>query len=531
MTPEGSAQPGNVRRSFAVADDPTPYLEDAAHFPGGHAAGIVFPRSSGEIVAALARAGAVLPIGAQSSLTGGATPMGELIVSTAKMTRVVRVSAGSITVEPGVTVAAMQDALRPLGAWFPPAPTYAGATAGGIVATNAAGAATFKYGTTREWVQALSVVLADGTELEIERGAWRARDGRLRFVTRSGPVVVPTPTYAMPEVAKRSAGYHAGSDMDAIDLFVGSEGTLGIVTRVTFRALAPAPAIALGWIPCRSEAQGLALVRELRDLSCATRATGHPGGIDAAAIEHLDARSLAIVREDGAAARHHVSLPEGTALALLVQLELPAGTTDAAAFQEIAGALSPEAPETPLVGFCRLLEKYDLLGAAEIALPGERRRTEDFIAVREAVPAGVNQRVGIAKARVDARIEKTAADMIVPFERLPEMLEIYRTGFESRGLEYAVWGHISDGNVHPNVIPRSYADVEAGKAAILEFGREVTRLGGCPLAEHGVGRNPVKQALLRQLYGDAGIDQMRAVKRALDPGWKLSPGVIFGRVE
>jgi D-lactate dehydrogenase (cytochrome) len=71
--------------------------------------------------------------------------------------------------------------------------------------------------------------------------------------------------------------------------------------------------------------------------------------------------------------------------------------------------------------------------------------------------------------------------------------------------------------------------VTRGKEAILEFGREVARLGGSPLAEHGVGRNPVKQALLRQLYGDGGLEEMRAVKRALDPGWKLSPGVIFSR--
>ena len=79
------------------------------------------------------------------------------------------------------------------------------------------------------------------------------------------------------------------------------------------------------------------------------------------------------------------------------------------------------------------------------------------------------------------------------------------------------------------VIPRSLADVVRGKEAILDFGREVARLGGSPLAEHGVGRNPVKQALLRQLYGDKGIDEMRAVKNALDPNGKLSPGVIFPR--
>ena len=139
------------------------------------------------------------------------------------------------------------------------------------------------------------------------------------------------------------------------------------------------------------------------------------------------------------------------------------------------------------------------------------------------------QTPSVAKSTIDARIAKTAADMVVPFERFEEMNRIYQRGFESRGLDYAIWGHISDGNVHPNVIPGSYDDVRRGMEAILEFGQEATRLGGCPLAEHGVGRSPIKQALLRQLYGDDGIEQMRAVKRVLDPGWTLAPGVIFQR--
>jgi D-lactate dehydrogenase (cytochrome) len=162
-----------------------------------------------------------------------------------------------------------------------------------------------------------------------------------------------------------------------------------------------------------------------------------------------------------------------------------------------------------------------------VALLGRARRAAQFVALREAVPAGVNQRVGAAQRDVDPRIAKTAADMIVPFDRFAEMMAIYREGFASRGLDAAVWGHISDGNVHPNVLPRSYGDVERGREAIVFFGREVARLGGCPLAEHGVGRHPVKQALLRQLYGERGIDEMRAVKRSLDPTGKLAPGVIF----
>jgi D-lactate dehydrogenase (cytochrome) len=170
-----------------------------------------------------------------------------------------------------------------------------------------------------------------------------------------------------------------------------------------------------------------------------------------------------------------------------------------------------------------------VLDSVDIAVPGDHAREQQLLALREAVPAGVNARVGRAKQTVDARIEKTAADMIVPFERLGELLRIYNGEFGRRGLDAAVWGHISDGNLHPNVIPRSMADVESGREAILAFGGEVLRLGGSPLAEHGVGRNPIKQQLLRQMYGDEGIEQMRAVKRAIDPEWKMAPGVLFAR--
>jgi FAD/FMN-containing dehydrogenase len=94
-------------------------------------------------------------------------------------------------------------------------------------------------------------------------------------------------------------------------------------------------------------------------------------------------------------------------------------------------------------------------------------------------------------------------------------------------LQYAIWGHLSDGNLHPNVLPRNLDDVVRGREAIFEIARAVISMGGAPLAEHGVGRSPLKQRLLIELYGAAGIEQMRLVKRALDPDWKLAPGVLF----
>ena len=216
-------------------------------------------------------------------------------------------------------------------------------------------------------------------------------------------------------------------------------------------------------------------------------------------------------------------------MALLVTLELPADTTAEQAFEDIGGARDVAGPDSALRRFCRLLDAAGVLDDVEVAVPGDLARAAQLLAVREAVPAAVNQRIGRAKKALDARIEKTAADMIVPFDRLEELLTIYETGFGTRGLDAAIWGHISDGNLHPNVIPRSHDDVRAGKTAILEFGREAMRLGGAPLAEHGVGRNAVKQQLLEMLYGKKGVEEMRAVKAAIDPETKLAPGVLFSR--
>ena len=123
-----------------MTNDSESFLEDAAHYTGGYAAGVVFPRSLDDVVGAVRSCRTLLPIGAQSSLTGGATPMGETVLSTSRMARILEVAADRITVEPGVTVDATQHALAEVGGWFPPAPTFTGATAGGIVATNAAGA-------------------------------------------------------------------------------------------------------------------------------------------------------------------------------------------------------------------------------------------------------------------------------------------------------------------------------------------------------------------------------------------------------
>ena len=485
-------------------------LSDAAHVPGGFAEGIAFPASEAEVAALVASAERILPIGAQSSLTGGATPRGDLVLSTRALTRLELLPGGLVRAGAGVPLVALQHALAASGRYYPPVPTFDGAFVGGTIATNAAGPATFKYGSTRRWVRAITVVLAGGDVLDIERGAVTASNHAFAIERPSGDAVhVPVPTYPMPAVAKLSAGYSAAPDLDLIDLFIGAEGTLGVIVEATL-ATVPLPRRMAALVRCRDEAQMLALTAMLR--SDAQRAwhdgprRGEPC-LDLAAIEYIDARAVALL-DDATFARAAVERPHDGVL-LLLQAEI---TGD---------------DDTALARLHQLLETSGIEDDPAIAMPDDERGARRLFDLRESVPAAVNARVAAAKLGVDPGIEKTAGDMVVPFEQLGGALAAYRRHFERFGLAYAVWGHVSDGNLHPNVIPASLDDVRRGREALLAIARDVMAMGGAPLAEHGVGRNALKQQLLHEMYGSEGIEEMRRVKRALDPASKLSTGVLF----
>jgi D-lactate dehydrogenase (cytochrome) len=473
--------------------------------PGGHAAGVAFPVTIEETAALVAAASTVLAVGAQSSLTGGATPRGELVLSTRALDALGSPVGGRVHVGAGVSLKALQAALASRHLYYPPVPTFDGAFVGGTIATNAAGAATFKYGSTRAWVAALTVVLASGDVVSLRRGDVVADgDGWLRLPTGNGEVRVRVPGYRMPAVAKLSAGYFAAPGMDLIDLFIGSEGTLGVIVDATLRVI-PRPRTCTALVLCQGDDRALALTTALRDEA---RRAWHGGGpLDVAAIEYMDSRSLAYAGE-AAFTRAGVAAPRPGEVLLLVQLEVPGD--EAAALTQFADVLAACGIDSDPI----------------VAMPDDASGAARLFELREAVPAGVNATIGSRKQRQPG-LQKTAGDMVVPFERLSESLSLYRRAFEARGLEYAIWGHVSDGNLHPNVVPATLADVEKGVDAIREIGRDVTRMGGAPLAEHGVGRSPLKQALLRDMYGEEGLEDMRAIKRALDPTWKLAPGVLF----
>lgn len=518
------------------------YLEDASGRPCGWAAGLFRPGSEAEAAAFLrstaGRRVQILPQGARTSLTGGAIPHGEVVVSTERWTRIgaierdragARVEAGS-----GVRLRDLQEAVGERGYFYPPVPTYAEATLGGTVATNAGGAATFKYGATRRWVRGMAVLLFNGDLLEIERGQVVARPGEeFRIVLSDGrDLSVPAPRYRLPALEKVSAGYHAADPLDLVDLFVGSEGTLGLVTRVRVDLVERPPALVTGLAFVDASDGGLGLAAELREAACAARAAADPAGPDLRGIEWMDSRSVALLARAGDLDRLRLRPPPGRPFALIFDLELPAAATGRELGELVSACVEGRPPSgwEPLARLLDILRRHADLDCVELALPGDERRSRAMREAREAVPLRINELLA-ERRRSDPAVRKVGGDLIVPAEALPELARACEEAFSRRGLEFAVWGHAADGNLHPNALPRDGGEVEAAEEALLELAALACRLGGCPLSEHGVGRSALKQEMLRRFLGEAAIAEMWAVKRALDPEGRFAPGVLLPRLE
>lgn len=477
------------------------YLEDASGIGAGTARGVVRPEDpSGAATFLRLTAGrevAVLPQAARSSLTGGAVPRGDVVLSCERWTGL-RVEGGRAIAGAGVRLRDLQAHLRGHGFYFPPVPTYQEAMLGGAIATDAGGAATFRYGKTRAWVRGLRVILAGGDVLDLERGACVATSGSpFRVELADGSEIeIPFPPHRLPAIRKLSAGYWASDPLDLVDLFVGSEGTLGVIAEATLDLVPLPDAVVAALVFLRGTSAAFEASRRL----CGLRDAG------VRSVEFVDGNCLSLLRDHGDAERLRVTIPPGAGAALLVEAEGEASLEPLFEAIESAGALDPVAAATP----------------------GDEAARASLAELREAVPLRVNE-ILAERRRTDPGIAKCGGDLVVPVDALDAAYAFWTRAFEERGLAHAVWGHVSDGNLHPNALARSAAEVASAREALLEFGRDAKARGGAPLAEHGVGRSPLKQAMLREFVGDDAIAWMRAVKRALDPEGRLSPGTLLPR--
>ncbi|MCK9426083.1 MAG: FAD-binding oxidoreductase [Ignavibacteriaceae bacterium] len=483
-----------------IQDEIQNYLVDASNFRGNCDA-VYLPESAEEVEQILEIAIAskikVTIAGNHTGLTGSGVPQTGIVLSTEKMNRILEINTKEnyAMVEPAVLLKDFQNELKQLGFFYPPDPTETNCFLGGTIATNASGAKTFKYGATRNFVQELEIVLADGDKLLLKRGEVIAEKGVLSLSAENGNhLSLQLPNYKMPKV-KNASGYFVNETMDAIDLFIGSEGTLGVITKVKLKIL-PLPFDVLSCVAFfPEEKEGLAFIEEARRLSYSSRSSNSLESIDARALEFFDLHSLNFLRTD------YPQVDEKAACAVWFEQELTTQNEDTAA--EL---------------WLELIMKHS--GDVEKVWIGVDEKDKTLLhEFRHAISSKVNEYISRNNLR------KLGTDVAVPDEMFLDYYFYCKSLVEKESLDYVAYGHFGNSHLHLNILPRNEDEFQKGKTIYKMICQKAVELGGTVSAEHGIGKS--KREYLLMMYGEEAINEMIALKKVLDPKMILGSGNLF----
>lgn len=439
---------------LTAPEDLIPYGFDGTAALKSPAACVVLPRSTEEVaeVVQLARA-LKLPLvtrGSGTGLSGGSVPVaGGIVLCLVNLNRILEIDAANLTLlaESGVITKAIDDASHPFGLFYPPDPgSMKISTIGGNVANNSGGLRGLKYGVTRDYVMGVEVVLPDGSI------AWLGS-----------------------KCVKDVAGYSMK------DLFVGSEGTLGIITKVLLK-LVPRPkarrTLLASFDSMEAAAGSVSKIIERQIIPCT--------------LEFLDRKTCASVE-----AYAQVGLPVAAAAVVLMETD-----GHPAVVEEEAAAMEAIARES---------------GAIQVETARDEAHATRLATARRSAFAA------LARIRPTTILE----DVTVPRSRLAEIVAFVEEVAARHRLDIATFGHFGDGNVHPTILTdeTNVGEMARVEDALKEIFDKTVELGGTITGEHGVGL--AKKPYLPAQFDEASYRLMKQVKKALDPDGLLNPGKIF----
>jgi glycolate oxidase len=419
---------------------------------------VVSPASTGEVSAILALCNRervpVIARGMASGLAAATIPVdGGLILNLVRMNRILELDRANmmVTVEAGVITAELQDYVEKLGLFYPPDPSsIKHSTIGGNIACNAGGPRCLKYGITGDYIMGLEVVLADGR------------------VFRTGGKAI-----------KNVTGY------DLTSLFIGSEGTLGVVTEATLRLVA---------LP-EATRTARAVFPRLGDASKAVN-TILWGGVVPATLELMDETAINVVED-----YLRLGLPREAEAMLIIETD--GDPSDAARDMDVIASICRDG------------------GASEFRVAENQAQSDELWRARRSISGALGRK----------RPNKLGEDISVPRSAIPNTIEGIKEISRQRGLPIVIFGHAGDGNLHPNILfDKNDADEwERVQAAIGDLFALSVSVGGTLSGEHGVGT--LKKPYLESDVGPIAIDVMRSIRRSLDPNGILNPGKIFDMVD
>ncbi len=473
------------------------FLEDTSNLKSGWTPGVFFPENPEEAAGLLRNAASegrrYTLAGNGTGTTGGRIPFGDYVIAMHRLNRIGEVEPldngiARIRAESGVLLQDLQSKAAAAGWFYPPDPTEKTCFIGSTVANNSSGSRSFRYGATRSHVRALKIALPQGDILDIARGEHLADEtGRFSLdLPIAGDLSFRRPDYGMPATSKHNAGYWSAPGMDLVDLFVGSEGTLGIILEAELE-LRPTPEKVFACLVYFMSEEALFAFVE--------KARSGDAEVSPRAIELFDRRSLEFLRQG------YPSIPHGTGGAIYVEQE----TTDADEERCLEAW-------TALMAECGAPAELSWAALDADGLAGLRE-------FRHELPVLVNEWLSRQAE------SKVSTDMAVPDALSRQLYELYRDACEAEGFTYIIFGHIGNAHLHLNILPRNREEYDRAKSLYRKLVSGVLSMGGTLSAEHGIGK--LKSEYLVQMYGESGIREMVRIKKALDPYLVLNIGNLI----
>ncbi|MBI3123860.1 MAG: FAD-binding oxidoreductase [Ignavibacteriales bacterium] len=468
------------------------YLSDASNY-SGTADKVFLPESEEEIIELVKEANLnktrITVSGNGTGLNGGRVPEGGVVLSLEKLNKILELNETEkfVLVQPAVILKDLQDYVEEKKLFYPPDPTERNCFIGATVATNSSGARTFKYGPTRDYVLAIRVILPNGETVYLERGKQNVENYSANLLTEQGSEInISVPQFEMPNT-KNASGYFCKANMDLIDLFIGSEGTLGIITELKLKLLDYNDNVLSCVVFFPTEDDAFNFIDEARAI------TKSNGVISARALEFFDKLTLDFLRPD------YATIPLDTCCVWFEQ-ELD------------------ETEEQLTEAWLELIDKHNA-DAEKAWIAVDKKEQEKFKDFRHAIAWRVNETV----AR--RGLKKIGTDISVPVESFRSFYKWMTKFVEENNIEYVVYGHFGNCHPHLNMLPKDQADFVRSKEIYFEICREAVRLKGTVSAEHGIGK--MKRDYLLMMYGEDTIKQMAKLKLTLDPNRILNIGNIF----
>ena len=496
------------------------YLKDESRLTGNVPERIYFPTSTDEVSQAIIdikRRGETVTIsGARTGIVGGAVSKNcknilslEKLVFTPQVFFNKQTNSWAVKVGAGTRLNELHKILqkkkyttnhpKPPHLMFPVDPTEQTASIGGNVSTNASGARSFYYGPTRNWVQGLVVILNDGSILRLSRNEIIAKNNifLLKLSKKESFQEIYLPDLNIPDT-KHVAGYNLKPNMDAIDLFIGSEGTLGIVSEVELKLCIP-PKNMLYLVIFLPKCNYINIINDLKEADT----------IKIVAIEFMDSRSVNLLkkyRDNGGMTSEIPVIPKETEHILYIEI-----------------ILDDKIKEDTLHELDVILENNNA-GQSKTWAGFSKIDLNKMKKFRHALPSIINDIITERKKKIPS-LTKIGTDMAVPKKQLDKIINLYESTLKSLSLEYYIFGHIGDSHLHVNIIPNSIEQMHQAHQAYIQFAQKIVEYKGSVAAEHGIGR--IKKQFLNIQFTKTEVKNMLILKKNFDPDSILNPSVLF----